>query len=73
MCWFRKARADAWALGAWGLRRDEHGLDGRPYRSGLRGKVWRHGKGFGYAVGGAMILAGLLLPWLFWMEAALLG
>ena len=36
-------------------------------------KVWRSGKAFGYAVGGAMILAGLLLPWLPGMKAALLG
>jgi predicted metal-binding membrane protein len=36
-------------------------------------KVWRSGKAFGYAVGGAMILAGLLLPWLAPVKAALLG
>jgi len=36
-------------------------------------KVWRSGKAFGYAVGGAMILAGLLLPWLPPMKTALLG
>ncbi|MBV9207001.1 MAG: DUF2182 domain-containing protein [Actinobacteria bacterium] len=36
-------------------------------------KVWRFGKAFGYAVGGAMILTGLLLPWLPGMQAALLG
>ena len=36
-------------------------------------KVWRSGKAFGYAIGGAMILAGLLLPWLPSMQTALLG
>jgi len=36
-------------------------------------KVWRSGKAFGYAVGGAMILAGMLLPWLPPVKAALLG
>jgi Predicted metal-binding integral membrane protein (DUF2182)/Protein of unknown function (DUF1326) len=36
-------------------------------------KVWRSGKAFGYAVGGALILAGLLLPWLPPMQTALLG
>jgi predicted metal-binding membrane protein len=36
-------------------------------------KVWRSGKAFGYAVGGALTLAGLLLPWLPPMQAALLS
>jgi len=36
-------------------------------------KVWRSGSAFGRAAGGAMILAGLLLPWLAPMKAALLG
>jgi predicted metal-binding membrane protein len=36
-------------------------------------KVWRSGEAFGYAVGGVMILAGLLVPWLPPMQAALLG
>lgn len=36
-------------------------------------KVWRSGKAFGYAFGGVMILAGLLLPWLPPMKAGLLG
>jgi predicted metal-binding membrane protein len=36
-------------------------------------KIWRSGKAFGYAAGGAMILAGLLLPWLPPINAALLG
>jgi predicted metal-binding membrane protein len=36
-------------------------------------KVWRSGKAFGYAVGGLMILAGVLLPWLPPMQAGLLG
>jgi predicted metal-binding membrane protein len=36
-------------------------------------KVWRSGAAFGYAVGGAMILTGLLLPWLPPMQAALLS
>jgi predicted metal-binding membrane protein len=35
-------------------------------------KVWRSGEAFGYAVGGALILAGLLLPWLPAMQTALL-
>ena len=36
-------------------------------------KAWRSGKAFGYAVGGVMILAGLLLPWLPPMQATLFG
>jgi predicted metal-binding membrane protein len=36
-------------------------------------KVWRSGKAFGFAVGGAMILAGLLLPWLSPVQSALLS
>ncbi|HLI36159.1 MAG TPA: DUF2182 domain-containing protein [Streptosporangiaceae bacterium] len=36
-------------------------------------KVWRSGQAFGYAAGGAMILTGLLLPWLPPVQAALLG
>jgi predicted metal-binding membrane protein len=36
-------------------------------------KVWRSGTAFGYAVGGLMILAGLLLPWLTPVKSALLG
>jgi predicted metal-binding membrane protein len=36
-------------------------------------KVWRSGRAFGYAAGGLMILAGLLLPWLPPVRAALLG
>jgi predicted metal-binding membrane protein len=36
-------------------------------------KVWRSGEAFGYAVGGMMILAGLLLPWLPPVKSALLG
>ena len=36
-------------------------------------KVWRSGEAFGYAVGGALILIGLLLPWLPPMQAALLS
>src|SRR6201993_1431687 len=36
-------------------------------------KVWRSRQAFGYAVGGLMILAGLLLPWLPLERAALLG
>jgi predicted metal-binding membrane protein len=36
-------------------------------------KVWRSGKAFGYAFGGVMILAGLLLPWLPPVKAGLLG
>jgi predicted metal-binding membrane protein len=36
-------------------------------------KVWRSGRAFGYAVGGALILIGLLLPWLPPMQTALLG
>jgi predicted metal-binding membrane protein len=35
-------------------------------------KVWRSGRSFGYAVGGALTLAGLLLPWLPPMQTALL-
>jgi predicted metal-binding membrane protein len=35
-------------------------------------KVWRSGEAFGYVVGGALILAGLLLPWLPLMQTALL-
>jgi predicted metal-binding membrane protein len=36
-------------------------------------KVWRSGVGFGYAVGGALILSGLLLPWLPSMQSFVLG
>lgn len=36
-------------------------------------KVWRSGRAFSHVVGGVMILAGLLLPWLPPMAAALLG
>jgi predicted metal-binding membrane protein len=36
-------------------------------------KIWRSGEAFGYAVGGALILTGLLLPWLPSMQTALLG
>jgi len=36
-------------------------------------KVWRSGEAFGYAVGGMMIFAGLLLPWLPLLRSALLG
>ena len=36
-------------------------------------KVWRSGAAFGYAVGGAMLLTGLLLPWLPTMQTALLS
>ena len=36
-------------------------------------KVWRSGEAFGYAVGGMMILAGPLLPWLSPVKSALLG
>lgn len=36
-------------------------------------KVWRSGKAFSYAVGGAMVLAGLLLPWVSPVQTALLG
>jgi predicted metal-binding membrane protein len=36
-------------------------------------KIWRSGEAFGYAVGGALILTGLLLPWLSPMQTALLG
>jgi predicted metal-binding membrane protein len=36
-------------------------------------KVWRSGKVFGYAVGGALILVGLLLAWLPPMQTALLS
>jgi predicted metal-binding membrane protein len=36
-------------------------------------KVWRSGEAFGYAVGGALILTGLLLPWLPPMQSALLS
>jgi hypothetical protein len=36
-------------------------------------KVWRSGEAFGYAVGGALILTGLLLPWLPPMQTALLS
>ena len=36
-------------------------------------KVWRSGQAFGYAAGGALILTGLLLPWLPPMQTALLG
>ena len=36
-------------------------------------KVWRSGEAFGYAVGGALILTGLLLPWLPSMQTALLS
>jgi predicted metal-binding membrane protein len=35
-------------------------------------KVWVYGERFGYAVGGAMILTGCLLPWLAAMQSALL-
>jgi predicted metal-binding membrane protein len=35
-------------------------------------KVWRSGEAFGAAVGGALILTGLLLPWLPAMQSALL-
>jgi predicted metal-binding membrane protein len=36
-------------------------------------KVWRSGEAFGYAVGGALILTGLLLPWLPPMQTAFLS
>ena len=36
-------------------------------------KVWRSGQAFGYAAGGLMILAGLLLPWLPPVQTALLS
>ena len=36
-------------------------------------KVWRSGQAFGYAVGGALILTGLLLPWLPPMQTDLLS
>jgi predicted metal-binding membrane protein len=36
-------------------------------------KVWRSGQAFGYAVGGALILTGLLLPWVPPMQTALLS
>ena len=36
-------------------------------------KVWRSGQAFGYAVGGALIPTGLLLPWLPAMQTALLS
>jgi predicted metal-binding membrane protein len=36
-------------------------------------KIWRSGEAFGYAVGGALILTGLLLPWLPQMQTALLS
>ncbi len=36
-------------------------------------KVWRSGEAFGAAVGGALILTGLLLPWLPPMQTALLS
>jgi hypothetical protein len=36
-------------------------------------KVWRSGQALGYAVGGALILTGLLLPWLSPMQTALLS
>ena len=36
-------------------------------------KVWRSGEVFGHVVGGALILTGLLLPWLPTMQTALLG
>ena len=36
-------------------------------------KVWRSGQAFGYAVGVALILTALLLPWLPTMQTALLG
>jgi predicted metal-binding membrane protein len=36
-------------------------------------KIWHSGEAFGYAVGGALILTGLLLPWLPSMQTALLG
>ena len=36
-------------------------------------KVWRSGQAFGYAVGGALILTGLLLPWLPPIQTALLS
>jgi predicted metal-binding membrane protein len=36
-------------------------------------KVWRSGQAFGYVAGGALILTGLLLPWLSPMQAALLS
>ena len=36
-------------------------------------KGWRSGQALGYAVGGALILTGLLLPWLPPMQTALLS
>jgi predicted metal-binding membrane protein len=36
-------------------------------------KVWRSGVVFGYAVGGALLLGGLLLPWLPSMQSFVLG
>jgi predicted metal-binding membrane protein len=36
-------------------------------------KIWRSGEAFGYAVGGALILTGLLLPWLPPMQTAFLS
>jgi predicted metal-binding membrane protein len=36
-------------------------------------KVWRSGEAFGYAVGGVLVLTGLLLPWLPPVQAALLS
>jgi len=37
------------------------------------GRVWRSGEAFGYALCGALIVAGLLLPWPPPMQAALLS
>jgi predicted metal-binding membrane protein len=36
-------------------------------------KIWRSGQAFGYAVGAALVLAALLLPWLPPMQSALLS
>jgi predicted metal-binding membrane protein len=36
-------------------------------------KIWRSGQAFGYAVGGLMIVAALLLPWLPSVQTTLLG
>jgi predicted metal-binding membrane protein len=36
-------------------------------------KIWRSGQAFGYAVGGLMIVAALLLPWLPSVQTSLLG
>jgi predicted metal-binding membrane protein len=36
-------------------------------------KVWRSGQAFGYAVGFALLIAGMLLPWLPSMQTALLS